>query len=206
MGGRPQSAKDAITGGPPRWLVGGAVERRRYDDPSVASFIRHGVPVVLTGGCPLASAIVGKWDFAYLASACGDYDRLPVHFVPGEETSFARMYGVGLGKGGVSHMSFAQFAKVAHEQWIDDRSPDQPPSPLRYYLQAPLVWQGQPSEPRGQPSSEHQGQPSSEPRGQQCEPEAESSSRSLHAIGAPPLKCAPLGAPVDDDLRSLGWS
>ena len=52
--------------------MGGPIERRRWDDPEVDSLIRRGIPVILTGGCPLASNLVGRWTFSYLKKHFGE--------------------------------------------------------------------------------------------------------------------------------------
>lgn len=119
----------------PRWLVGGCVERRRWDDPDVESFLRRGVPVVLTGGCPFAQHLVGRWSFDYLAQRYpAELADLTVHFAPRSTTRFNRFYGVGLGKGGVAGMTFRQFAEKSAANEMEE-------SPRwRFYMQAPLVW------------------------------------------------------------------
>ena len=66
----------------PSWLVGGPVERRRWDDPEVESFLQRGVPVVLTGSCPFAQRLVGRWSFEYLSKQYSEEGGLSVHFAP----------------------------------------------------------------------------------------------------------------------------
>lgn len=135
---------------------------------------------MVIAGCPLISALVDRWSFAYLAEHFV-YDKLNVHFAPRSHTCFSRHYGTGLGKGGCTAMTFAQFVKHAHDEYIAPR-PDCTESALRYYLQVPMVW----NERQG--NSVH-GIPDD------CEgPEA----------GKPMSKC-PAGQVIEDDLRSLDW-
>jgi hypothetical protein len=165
----------------PSWLIGGAVERRHWADPEVKEFLRLGRPVVLTGGCPLVRELVGKWDFDHLADGFGSFDKLPVHFAPREVTEFSRIYGEGLGKGGVSHMSFRRFATMVREQHLAPRASDQSPAPLRYYLQTPLLWnEGQ----DGENKSPHGLSPETDNR---------------------PLASAPFGESIKEDMRKVGW-
>ena len=119
----------------PAWLVGGQVARLRWDDPDVTRFLRTGTPVVLTGGCPLTAKLIGKWTFDHLAERMpSSNEQLTAHFAPRHVTRFNRFYGQGLGKGGVTSMSFRTFAETsaANEKLA---SP-----PWRYYMQAPMVW------------------------------------------------------------------
>lgn len=163
----------------PPWLIGRAVERRRWDDPEVDGFLRRGEPVVLTDGCPLVSSLVGHWDFGHLSEAFGDYDKLPVHFAPQEVTVFSRMYGEGLGAGGVSTMSFAQFAAVVRQQHLERRESERAPL-LRYYLQTPMVWhERDESDPHGPSADETDGKP---------------------------MSSAPFGPQLHADMGTVGWS
>ena len=111
------------------------MERRRWDDPSVAEFLRKGIPLVLTGGCPLAAKLVGKWSFEHLKECMPlTNNALSAHFAPRHVTRFNRFYGKGLGKGGVTGMSFRKFAEtVEANEALED-------PPWRYYMQAPMVW------------------------------------------------------------------
>ena len=120
----------------PRWLVRGAVERRRFDDPEVPSLMARGEPIVLTGGCPLISELVDRWDFEYLASVLGPQRCMPVHHASADSNVFTRHYGCGMGKGAVVAMSFAEFAQKADVHLTGDAT-----SRAAYYLQCPLVWQ-----------------------------------------------------------------
>ncbi|KAL1496580.1 hypothetical protein AB1Y20_014185 [Prymnesium parvum] len=116
----------------PSWLVGGAIERRRWDDPHVAELLARGIPCVLHGA-PLAAPLIGRWSFDFLSRHLGAAPTLATHFAPRATRSFARFYGGGLGRGGVRAMSFAQFAAAAEEN-------EKSASPRwRYYLQAALL-------------------------------------------------------------------
>ena len=118
----------------PRWLVGGEIPRVAWDDAGVVDLMRRGEPAVLTGGCPLVSGLVGRWDFAYLADAFGAFDGLGVHFTPPSVRSFTRHYArKGLGEGGVRRMTFRGFVDA-----VRDRAAGR--DPFNYYLQCPLVW------------------------------------------------------------------
>lgn len=146
--------KDAVNERPyPEWLVGGQVERRHWDDPSVADFLRKGIPLVLTGGCPLAAKLVGKWSFDHLKEHMpASNNALTAHFAPRTVTRFNRFYGKGLGKGGVTGMPFRKFAET-----VDANEALEDP-PWRYYMQAPMVW----SEGRGKgavPGGQMHGNP-----------------------------------------------
>ena len=150
-------AASSSTGKAPRWLIGGSVPRRRWDDPDVDDFLRRGEPLVIEG-CPLVASLVGRWSFDYLAENFGDYDKLAVHFAPREETRFSRHYGTGLGKGGCTTMSFAHFVATCKAEHLDATRP----SNLRYYLQSPVVWNDYKGErgPHGLPiESDDDGRP-----------------------------------------------
>ena len=160
-----------------RWLIGSQVPRRKFDDPDVENFLKRGEPLVITGG-PLVRKLVGKWSFDYLARSFGPYDGLNVHFAPRETTVFARHYGTGLGKGGCTPMSFADFVRKVRDDHLD-RDADQPPSPLRYYLQSLMVWNDAPKDVHGGLSDPNA-------------PEA-------------PLSKAPFGPAIEQDVHSLDW-
>ncbi|KAL1514542.1 hypothetical protein AB1Y20_003639 [Prymnesium parvum] len=113
------------------------IPRVRWDAAEVEGFFRRGEPVVLTGGCPLTSQLVGRWSLAYLSRAFGATRELHVHVVPSATRGFARHYGQGLGKGGVLAMSFGEFyAKVGAEHLAGATRP----ALWKYYLQTPLMW------------------------------------------------------------------
>ena len=141
-------------------------------------FLRRGEPLVLTGGCPLVAHLVGRWDFDHLSNGFGSCDSLAVHYAPRETTVFSRMYGKGLGTGGVSNMSFQRFARTVREQHLVPHAPSAPL--LRYYLQAPLVWR----EPATDGSEIHG-------------PVATSQEK--------PLSSAPYGPEIEADMRGIGW-
>lgn len=165
----------------PSWLIGKSVQRRRWDDPEVEAFLQRREPVVLTGGCPLVQPLVGKWTFDYLANTFGECSSLNVHFAPIETTSFARMYGKGLGKGGCTPMSFANFVELCKSDYLEPTASSEKVSPpLRYYLQAPMIWT----------DADRDG---ANPHGL-----AEDSA-------ARPLRKAPYSSTIDEDMRRLGW-
>ena len=172
----------------PPWLIGGGVERRRWDDPEVDRFLERREPVVLTGGCPLIRNVVDRWSFDYLAEGFGACDKLNVHFAPRETTAFARHYGRGLGKGGCTAMTFARFVSLVKSDYLEPAAAgrhieDGPSSPpLRYYLQTPMVWN----------DADRDG---ANPHG--LSEDSESAER--------PLAKAPYGPAVEADVRSLGW-
>ena len=108
------------------------IARRPWDHEDVPSFLERGEPVVLTNGCPLARDIAARWSFDHLASMFDGSEKLQVHFSSdkdGHGPTFARVYGEGLGDGGVTLMSFQQF--------VDSCKREQPG--CRHYLAAPLV-------------------------------------------------------------------
>lgn len=124
------------------------IERRRWDDPEVDDFLQRGEPLILTDGCPLVARLVGRWTFDHLANNCFDgSEALQVHFAPTHAESggskstavFARIYGDGLGEGGVRLMSFSEFVATVAE-WG-------PCAQWRHYLAAPLLasgrWRGE---------------------------------------------------------------
>lgn len=167
---------NAPEGRVPRRIIGSSVPRRSWHDPDVENFLRRGIPVVVTN-CPLISHLVGRWSFDYLAEHYGGYDQLAVHFAPLEETQFSRHYGSGMGKGGVTTMSFARFAELAKAQHLSP-APGQRTAPLRYYLQTPVVWN----------DADHRG-----PHG--LSPESEGR----------PLSKAPFGPGIEDDMKRIDW-
>lgn len=160
----------------PRWLIGGSVPRLRWDDPAVDGFLERGEPIVLTD-CPLVGNLVGRWSFDHLAQHFGTQEKLSVHFAPRDTSVFARHYGTGLGKGGVTPMSFADFAALCRDEHLDP--PDgHARGSLRYYLQAPMVWND--VKERG-------------PHG--CPVESDQQ----------PLAKANFGRGIDEDLRGIDW-
>ena len=134
----------------------------------------------MTGGCPLVSPLVGRWSFDYLAEHFGGFDGVAVHFSPRENTCFSRLYGEGLGKGGCTNMTFAQFAEVCQRDHLAPKD-GRPESKLRYYLNTPLVWnEREASDPHGPPRIDQ------------------------HQPDKPMSKC-PFGPQVEADLNGLGW-
>ena len=108
--------------------------RRRWDDPSLDGFLRRAEPVIITGGCPLCAALVGRWTFEHLAHMFDGSESLQVHFSRVEggseaDCTFARVYGSGLGTGGVQAMSFRSFVDAVSQEG----------GSVRHYLAAPLV-------------------------------------------------------------------
>ena len=82
----------------------------------MAKFLARAAPVIITD-CPLARQLVDTWSVPHLAETFDRTEQLQVHFAPRarrlESTSFARIYGDGLGEGGVRLMNFGEFAMAA---------------------------------------------------------------------------------------------
>ena len=110
------------------------VPRVAWNDASVTGHLARGEPVVLVGGCPLIAAVVGRWSFDSLSAAFGERD-CSVHVSRTE--NFARLYGHGLGLGGVRQMPFRSFVEAASQRGTGSHETD-----LNYYLQVPLVSPG----------------------------------------------------------------
>ena len=165
------------TSGADRSLIHAAVPRRKWDDPDVDDFLRRGEPVVLTGGCPLVQALVGKWSFDYLAESFGSELKLNVHFAPRDTTVFARHYGKGLGTGGCTPMPFPQFVRKARDDHLE-RDASAAPPPLRYYLQSLMVWSDAPKNVHGELIKPDETQP---------------------------LSKLNFGAQLERDMGTLGW-
>ena len=154
------------------------MERRRWDDPEVETFLREGRPVVLTGGVPLTRPLIGKWSFDYLAEHYKGPNGLNVHFAPRSTTRFARFYGEGAGKGGILAMSFKQFADVVARNEAEDRPP------WRHYMQWMLLW-------------------SEEKQCGKCEQQV--SGGALRMPGGETMQHAVVGDVLEADLRSLDY-
>lgn len=111
------------------------LERRAFDADDVPELFAHGKAFVMSGA-PLARPLVDRWSFEHLGNAFDGSERLQVHYVPAatSETAddrppkFARIYGEGLGAGGVRLMSFREFAQATGTSCA-----------CRFYLAAPLV-------------------------------------------------------------------
>ncbi|EOD27588.1 hypothetical protein EMIHUDRAFT_235592 [Emiliania huxleyi CCMP1516] len=110
------------------------VPRVAWNDASVTGHLARGEPIVLVGGCPLIAAVVGRWSFDSLSAAFGERD-CSVHVSRTE--NFARLYGHGLGLGGVRQMPFRSFVEAASQRGTGSHETD-----LNYYLQVPLVSPG----------------------------------------------------------------
>ena len=156
--------------------------RLHWEDPEVEGYLQRGEPVVLTGGCPLVRALVGKWNFDYLSEGFGSSLNLNVHFAPRDTTVFARHYGKGLGTGGCTPMPFKAFARKARDDHLD-RDPSAPPPPLRYYLQSLMVWSDAPKDVHGQLIKSPDGSDAKEP----------------------PLSKLQFGPTLERDMGTLGW-
>ena len=92
--------------------------------------------MVITGGCPIFSGVVGKWDYDYLANELCSKEGggHAVHMAPRTVRSHSRFYGNGLGKGGVRRMSWDAFVRQSRENEAREAPP------FRYYLQTALIW------------------------------------------------------------------
>ena len=100
----------------------------------MAGFLRRGEPVLLTGGCPLCRALIDRWSFRHLAVNVFDgTEALQVHFAREADSTatFSRVYGNGLGRGGVQEMSFRDFVAAVEARGGQGR--------CRHYLAAPLA-------------------------------------------------------------------
>jgi hypothetical protein len=114
----------------PAFLSGGAVRRCRWrDEAGVARALDAREPVVLYGGGGLCRHLVGRWDLDYLAAKASGYAQFSLHFAPAACGAFPRIYGPGLGAGGIADASVAQFVAAARD----------PPPGQSVYLQIPLV-------------------------------------------------------------------
>lgn len=162
----------------PAWLAGASVERRRFDDPDVAGFLRRGIPVVLEG-CPLIEAVAGRWSWAHLAEHLGNGPHA-VHFAPRQTKTFARYYGTGLGKGGIMGLSFARFvARIAANEALSA-------PPWRFYLQTPLAWNAEADQSEGASAAKR---------------EVGGSLRAAEES----LSHVPMSGVLAEDLKRLGW-
>lgn len=138
----------------PSWLVAGELPRLQWNDPALERFLRCAEPVVITGGCPLTRAFIGRWTHRYLADHFGDVEQPNSHFTPRHSSRFSRFYGKGLGEGGVTRQSFASFVEqsaaneFAHKQAnaqparpkCEAAEPTEAVPPWRFYMQASLLW------------------------------------------------------------------
>lgn len=139
---------DAAAGRPyPDYLVGGQLERRRWDDSKVVELMRRGLPLILTGGCPLASELVGRWSFAHLADAAGDANRAhPVHQAPWRTSAFSYFSYWVKSAPQAKGMSIHQFvrrvaqAEAAAGGGDDGDCDDASMGRSRYYLHSALSW------------------------------------------------------------------
>lgn len=115
----------------PSWLVKAQVERRRWDDPEVAAFLKRGEPIVVTD-LPLCQRLVNRWTYDYVAKH--HEGTASTHFVPRTTTRVTRFYGDGAGEGGILSMRFRDFVEVArkNERLVQPT--------WRYYLQMLLMW------------------------------------------------------------------
>lgn len=124
----------------PRKRPHGVVPRLHWSSPDVGAYLKRGEPLVLAGGCPLAAPLQ-SWSVAHFTqhlSADADAEPWPVHFTPRHERSFSRIYGHGLGEGGVRNFAFGEFARALAQQHVGPEP--SPPSPCNLYLQVLLRW------------------------------------------------------------------
>ena len=77
----------------PSWMVGGKIETLHWSDPAVQDRLQRGVPIILSGGCPLSKDLIGHWTWSYLSHALGPYDGHSVQFAPRSYGQFTRYYG-----------------------------------------------------------------------------------------------------------------
>ena len=115
-----------------------SVPRRRWDDPSVVTFLQQGEPVVLTGGCPLTAGLA-HWNLDHLCDAAAVETESanatwPVHFTPRDARSVWRTYGPGVSDGGVCEMTLDSFVAAVTTTHVPGDSI------ANFYLQALLTW------------------------------------------------------------------
>ena len=126
----------------PHKLPTAPIPRLHHSSPQIREHLIRGEPCVITD-CPLINKLVDLWTFDHLATTTFDgSERLQVHYAPAASsgaTPFARIYGDGLGAGGVCGMTFARFAAAAAAQRE---------SAYRHYLAAPLLHAGTPEQKR----------------------------------------------------------
>ena len=96
------------------------VPRLDWSDPRASACLVRGVPVVLSGGCPLIAGIA-HWSVAHLAATLADepaavaHATWPVHYTPAGQPRVSRAYGHGVGEGGVCSMTMSDFeARLRH--------------------------------------------------------------------------------------------
>jgi hypoxia-inducible factor 1-alpha inhibitor (HIF hydroxylase) len=105
----------------------------------------RGVPVVLSGGCPL-SAGIAHWSVAHLAATLAEepaavaHATWPVHYTPAGQPRVSRAYGHGVGEGGVCSMTMSDFE--ARLRLCESSSTGTQP---HLYLQAVLASRNAPS-------------------------------------------------------------
>ena len=119
-----------------------SLPRLHWQDKSINEHLLKGTPVVLTGGCPLASSVL-HWSADYLSRNLPNVSQAdwPVHYTPSDVRSVTRIYGEGLGDGGITSMAYSEFrallaARVgppppSSKAGMDDRN---------IYLQVLLKW------------------------------------------------------------------
>ena len=110
-------------------MSAGEIPRIRGDDvAAIADAVRRREPVVLTGGRRgLAKRLVDRWTFDYLRRTAGPAATFPVHYAP-RGSAFPRVYGAGLGAGGIARASIAGFVDAVEAR-----------TDLGLYLQTPVV-------------------------------------------------------------------
>ena len=170
----------------PEWLVRGQVPRVAWmDTEELHMHLADAKPCIITGGCPFAQGLVGKWTFAHLAEHYGDEAALNCHFAPRTEQRFTRFYGRGLGQGGVARKTdFAAYAAAA-------RANEAQPHPAwRFYVQSSMLWADGDDEELRSVSGGQVSVPA-----QVCDPTS----------GNGLVRHAPLGAPLVEDLKALDF-
>lgn len=115
--------------------------RLDWKDDKVNFHLRNGTPVILTGSCPLVASIE-RWSAEYLsqnlpAEASGEW---PVHYTPSTVRSVTRVYGEGLGVGGIKEMSYGEFAKALTSRTSSSGSAHDDDDKSNLYLQVLLKW------------------------------------------------------------------
>ena len=83
------------------------VPRLHHTDERVASFLRRGVPCILTD-CPLVAGLQ-HWSTAHLQEHYESDETWPVHYTPRTVKKVWRIYAQGMGCGGLREMPFEEF-------------------------------------------------------------------------------------------------
>lgn len=121
---------------------------RRDDEAAAVAALRTRAPLVVRGGKGgVCGNLVGKWTLDYLAAAASGYDKFSLHFSPSDDGAFPRVYGPGLGAGGIADTSLPDFVETARRRTTGHS----------VYLQIPLVHFGVDDPPKNRRPSRRCG-------------------------------------------------